>query len=93
MAEMAEDAVNESISNGDDLNGGSPQLRSLAAENLQLRTRIAEVCAALKPFADYADARAKAPPDMQITTGSAFAKRQLTMGDCYAAAKALEKKP
>lgn len=44
---------------------------------------------ALRPFADYADPRCAAPDDLVITQGSGFAKRQLTMGDCYNAAEAL----
>ena len=44
---------------------------------------------ALRPFADFADERRRMRPDMMITTGSPMARRQLTMGDCYAAADAL----
>jgi hypothetical protein len=46
--------------------------------------------AALKPFADYADPSAVFPPTIEITKGSRFARRQLTMGDCYEAARVLE---
>lgn len=49
----------------------------------------AEVRKALEPFAAYADPRRMMPASMPITAGSAMAKKQLTMGDCYAAAAAL----
>ena len=52
--------------------------------------RVAELRAALKPFADYADPRRTFPAEAQITAGSPFAKPQLTMGHCYAAADALK---
>lgn len=55
------------------------------AENVWLR-------AALKPFADYADPSAVFPPNIPITNGSRLARRQLTMGDCYEAARVLEQK-
>lgn len=45
--------------------------------------------AALEPFAAFADPRRNMPPSMPITQGSGMARRQLTMGDCYAAADAL----
>jgi len=44
---------------------------------------------ALRPFAEYADASRRLRPDMVLTPGSPLAKRQLTMGDCYAARDAL----
>jgi hypothetical protein len=44
---------------------------------------------ALRPFAEYADKNRRLPGDHIITQGSRFAKRQLTMADCYAAADAL----
>lgn len=50
-----------------------------------LAARIKMLEAALKPFADYADARRQFPADLAITLGSRLAKRQLSMGDCYAA--------
>lgn len=40
---------------------------------------------ALRPFADYADPSRRIRPDFVLTAGSPLAKRQLTMGDCYAA--------
>lgn len=46
--------------------------------------------AALKPFAEYADPRVIVPFDFVITNGSKMAKRQLTMGDCYEARRALD---
>lgn len=58
-------------------------IASLLEENEKLR-------AALKPFADYADPTAVFPPTIEITTGSRFAVRQLTMGDCYEAARVLD---
>lgn len=60
-----------------------PQLEVAMAKVERLR-------AALKPFADYADPTAVFPPTIDITTGSRFAVRQLTMGDCYEAARALD---
>jgi len=45
--------------------------------------------AALLPFSNFADPRGYAESEMPITLGSAMAKRQLTMGDCYAACSAL----
>lgn len=44
---------------------------------------------ALRPFADYADPSRRIRPDHVLTAGSQLAKRQLTMGDCYAARDAL----
>lgn len=55
----------------------------LRKENEMLR-------AALAPFADFADPTAVFPPTIEVTTGSRLAKRQLTMGDCYEAARVLE---
>jgi hypothetical protein len=49
--------------------------------------------AALQPFADFADPREKMPPDFVITPGSAMARRQLTMADCYAARAVLSGSP
>ena len=51
----------------------------------------AELVAALKPFAAYADNGIGTTDDMVITTGSCFAKRQLTMGDCLRASAALSR--
>ncbi len=47
--------------------------------------------AALQPFADFTKGRAAdmLPDDTVISAGSLFARRQLTMGDCRAAARAL----
>jgi len=52
---------------------------------------IAQLMIALKPFADYADALERCPPDLKITAGSPMAKAQLTMGHCYEAKRMLEK--
>ena len=52
--------------------------------------RVAELRAALKPFADYADPRRTFKAEAQDTPGSPCAKPQLTMGHCYAAADALK---
>lgn len=54
-------------------------------ENVALR-------ATLKPFADYADPRHVVPASYVVTSGSQIAKKQLIMGDFYAAARALEQK-
>lgn len=54
------------------------------------QNRVAKLEAALKPFADFADARKTVPTDYVITEGSRLAKHQLTMGDCYAALDALK---
>ena len=51
--------------------------------------RIAALEAALKPFADFADPNRRFPATMPITNGSGMARRQLTMGDLYAALEAL----
>lgn len=56
------------------------------------RAEIERLTAALKPFADYADPSGVFPPTIEITTGSRFARKQLTMGDCYEAARVLERK-
>lgn len=48
---------------------------------------------ALRPFAAFADPHGRVPDDMNITLGSRFAKRQITMGDCYAARTALTDTP
>lgn len=63
--------------------GAVNKLRKAEAEIERLR-------AALKPFADYADPSGVFPPTIEVTTGSRFARKQLTMGDCYEAARALE---
>lgn len=63
-------------------------IAALRAENERLR-------AALKPFADYAPDQSKLtalPATVVITNGSPVAKRQLTIGDCYNARRALEGK-
>ena len=44
---------------------------------------------ALRPFANFADHTYTVDEKTVITNGSGFAKRQLTMGDCYAARNAL----
>lgn len=54
--------------------------------------RLLDLEAALQPFADFADPRGTLPPGHQITQGSPMARRQLTMGDCYAARNALQAK-
>lgn len=51
--------------------------------------RIAELEGALEPFSAHADPRGNVPAEMRITQGSALAKRQLVMGDCYRARTAL----
>lgn len=51
---------------------------------------ITQLCAALKPFAGYADPRGGIPRSFLITHGSPLAKKQLTMGDCYDAKKILD---
>lgn len=48
-------------------------------------SRIGELEAGLKPFADYATGAGKMPDDLVITNGSSMAKRQLRMGDCLTA--------
>lgn len=48
-----------------------------------------DIIAALEAFAAYADPRRSVPASMPITNGSSMARKQLTMGDCYAAADAL----
>ena len=55
----------------------------------KLNDDLFDMRAALQPFADYADPRNKVRPEIPITPGSIMAKRQLTMGDCYAARDAL----
>ena len=50
---------------------------------------LAAAVEALEPFANYADPHNMLSADSIITTGSSFAKRQLTMGDCYTAARTL----
>lgn len=55
-----------------------------AAEARAERLRVA-----LEPFAAFADERNTVPPDYQITSGSPIARRQLTMGNCYNARKAI----
>lgn len=52
--------------------------------------RIERLSSALQPFAAFADKRHVVPGSMVITSGSAMARTQLTMGDCYRAAEALE---
>jgi len=52
---------------------------------------ITQMQQALKPFADFADPTRKLSPQFEITAGSRMAKRQLTMGDCYAAYNALHR--
>ena len=52
--------------------------------------RLAKLEEALRPFADYADHRARLPDTFPITSGSPMAKRQLTMGDCYRAKDMLD---
>src|SRR5688572_6371238 len=54
-----------------------------------LRAEIERLRAALEPFADYADPSNRFPATAEITHGSKLARRQLTMGDCYAAHAAL----
>jgi hypothetical protein len=48
---------------------------------------------ALRPFANFADARKQVPASFVITEGSRLARTQLTMGDCYRAREALEQFP
>jgi hypothetical protein len=48
-----------------------------------------QLATALKPFAAFADPHRRAPASLPITSGSAMARRQICMGDCYAAADAL----
>lgn len=48
-----------------------------------------DIIAALEAFAAYADPRRSVPASMPVTSGSSMARKQLTMGDCYAAADAL----
>ena len=55
--------------------------------------READFRKALEPFAGFADPRRRVPPSLAITVGSELACRQLTMGDCYAAADALAAHP
>lgn len=47
---------------------------------------------AAKPFTDYADQNRKFPRGGQISHGSSQARKQLTMGDCYDLADALQGK-
>ncbi len=54
-----------------------------------LRSKVEELKAALRPFAAFADPRNKIPPDTILTAGSAMARKQITMADCYAASLAL----
>lgn len=55
----------------------------------RLTARVGELERALLPFANYADTRGVITKDHVVTIGSPLARRQLTMGDCYAAARAL----
>jgi hypothetical protein len=64
--------------------------RQYQAEADQLRAKIQQLRAVLKPFAEYADKTHTFPPDTVITMGSPMSKRQLTMGDCYGALHVLE---
>jgi hypothetical protein len=57
---------------------------------LCLQAEIERLRAALEPFADYAPPLpSEMPDDFRITLGSDTAKRQLTIGDCRRAARAL----
>jgi len=67
------------------------ELARLRAERDAAVAGQAELVAALKPFAAYADNGIGTTVDMVITTGSCFAKRQLTMGDCLRASAALSR--
>jgi hypothetical protein len=70
--------------------GGSKTVGDAARIIREQSDEIERLRAALKPFANYADPSGVFPPTVEITTGSRFARKQLTMGDCYEAARALE---
>lgn len=57
--------------------------------NPALLRRVEELEAALRPFADFADPNNRIPPDIILTAGSAMARKQITMANCYAARAAL----
>ena len=52
---------------------------------MDLAEQVVKLRRALEPFAAFADPSNTFPPDMRITAGSPMAKKQLTMGECYAA--------
>lgn len=66
---------------------------ALAARATADAARIAELEAALKPFADFASARGfdKLPDNAPMTPGSRMAHRQVTAGDFKAAARATKR--
>jgi len=66
-----------------------PETQRAMKAGAEALKRVAVLEAALRPFANYADDRKVMPPEWPITLGSAMARRQLTMGDCYAARAAL----
>ena len=72
------------ITNKDD------KIEELIAEVERMRAENANLRVVLKPFADYADPTNRMPADLTVSAGSWRAKRQLTMGDCYVARRALE---
>jgi hypothetical protein len=64
-------------------------LRTISDALAASQAEVARLRSALKPFADFADPSGRVPPALPITHGSAMAKRQLRMVDCYEAARAL----
>jgi hypothetical protein len=68
------------------------EMASMDHEVAKLRSEVERLRAALKPFADYADKHNSVLGQTIITGGSPLAKRQLTMGNCYDARRALEGK-
>ena len=69
----------------------SPLANEAAAEIERLRTDIFKLLEALRPFADFADKSERPTPEhWQITRGPETVQRQLTMGDCYRAARVIK---
>lgn len=58
--------------------------------NAELQARVAQLEAALKPFAEfYGPHLANVSADFPVTHGSSMARRQITVGDLYRAHKAM----
>lgn len=66
-----------------------------SAAILSLLAKLEKAEEALRPFAEYCNGRTSDlfPDDQNITLGSPMARRQLTIGDCRIAARALKSNP
>lgn len=61
-------------------------IRRLRSFHQEQELRVGKLVEALEPFAEFAPKYERVcPEDFIITCGSKYAKRQLTMGDCYQA--------